>query len=114
MAWGLSGSSVIAWFIGVRPGIRLVHPGSLGSLGCVLGIFGFIRIDWGAFEGSSGSSGVAGFIGLRPGVVGFIGLRPGVVGFIHGRWVQWGCALAVARSISGRWVHCGPPRGFSG
>ena len=59
------------------------YPGSLRSLGCALkvirfvrghwggtmGVVGFIhsrRIDWGAHWGSSGSSGVAEFIGVRP------------------------------------------------
>ena len=67
--WRSSGLSGVAWFTGERPEGPLVHPGSLGSLGCVLGVFGFVgcrRVHWGAHWGSSGSSGVAGFIGLRP------------------------------------------------
>ena len=52
---------MIAWFIGVRPGGRQVHPGSLIK-----------------------------FIGVHPGGhPGSLGCAPGVVGFISGRWVHW-------------------------
>ena len=106
-SWGLSGSSMVAGFIGVRSGRSRVLPGSLGSLGCALWVVGFFRGDWvhcGSRWVSSGSSAVAGFIGVRcggnrfrpgslgssglSGVAGFIGVRPG------GRRVHWDC-----------WVH---------
>ena len=69
----------------MRPGGRQVHPGSLGSLMCALGVVGFIRgrwVHWGApwgrriypgsldsmvcALGSSGSSAVVRFTGMRP------------------------------------------------
>ena len=53
---GLSASSGV---IGECPGCRRVHPESLGSLGCALGVAGFIEV---MPLGSSGSSWVAGFI----------------------------------------------------
>ena len=40
---GLSGSFRITGFIGVRPGNRWIRSGSLGSLGCALGVVGFVR-----------------------------------------------------------------------
>ena len=71
-----SGSSGLAGFIVVHSGCRLgvtclsrVHPGSMGSFWCALGIVEFIRGRWvacGAYWGSLGSSGAAGFIGVRP------------------------------------------------
>ena len=53
----------------VHPEGRLGNQGSLYSLGCTLGIVGFIRGRWvhrGAPWVSSSSSRVAGFIGVRP------------------------------------------------
>ena len=44
-----------------------VYAWSLGSLGCVLGVVGFIRVNWGAIWGSWCSSRVAEFIGVRLG-----------------------------------------------
>ena len=51
--WGLSVALGVAGFIRVPLGGRRVLSGSLGALGCALG--------------TSGSFGVAEFIGLRPG-----------------------------------------------
>ena len=54
----------------MRSGGRRVHPGSLGSLGCALGVVGFIRgtlVHSDARWWSFGSYDVAGFIGLCPG-----------------------------------------------
>ena len=102
----------------MRPGVRRLHTWSLDSLGCVLGFW----VHWGApWE----SSGVAGFVGVRPGFVGFIRGRWGhsgalcrssgssvVAGFIrvrhqdhhvHGESMSsLGCAV---RYIPGRMVH---------
>ena len=47
------GSSEVVWLTRVRPGGRWVcptgssvNPGLLGSLGCTMGVFGFIRGRW--------------------------------------------------------------------
>ena len=51
----------------VRPGVFRVHPASVGSLGCTLGV---VRGSWdhcGARWWSSGSFGVAELTGERPG-----------------------------------------------
>ena len=40
---GFAVSSSVAGLIGVRPGVRRVNPGSLGSLGCKLVVVGFNR-----------------------------------------------------------------------
>ena len=40
---GLLGSSEVVGFTLERPGGDWVHPGSLGSLGCTLGVVGFIK-----------------------------------------------------------------------
>ena len=73
----------------MRSGGRRVRPGSLGSLGCVLGVVRYIRnrwVNWGAPWGSSGSSGVIAVctLGRRviPGSLGSLGCALGVVGFI--------------------------------
>ena len=63
MRWGLLGSCGVAGLIGVRPVGRLVHQ---CSLGCDMGVVGFIRVrrvHWGAPWGSLGSYGV---VDLRP------------------------------------------------
>ena len=85
-AWASLGSFGVAGFIGVRPVYRWIRSGSLGSMGCALGVVGFVRglwFHWEAHRGSSGfvrgllvhllahwgsvvSFGVAGLIGLRP------------------------------------------------
>ena len=81
--WFSSGSLGISGFIGKRPGFRTVRSGSLGSLGSALGyvrfvrgrrihwlgVVGLVRGHWVNFGGllvSSGSAGVAGYIGMRP------------------------------------------------
>ena len=54
----------------MRPGGRLVHPGSLDSLWCALGVVGLTRGHWVHNDSpwrQSGSSGVAGFTGVRTG-----------------------------------------------
>ena len=93
MLWVSSGSSGVAGFIGLRPGGRRDHPDTLGSLGCVLGVIGFILgswVHWSASWESSGSSGTVGLIGVRLGVrrvnLGSLGCALGVVGFVQGRW----------------------------
>ena len=88
--WGSSCTSWDAVFVGVRPGGRRVHPGSIGSLERVVGI--------------SGSSGIAGFIVVRLG-----GSR------IHqGSLDSFGCALWVNGFIRVRLVYRGAPWGLSG
>ena len=66
----------------MRPGGRRVPS---GSLGCALGDVELVRghwVNWGTPLWSSGSFGIVGFIGERPGVVGsfgvagLIGMRP--------------------------------------
>ena len=67
-SWGSSGSS---GFVGVRPGVRRVDPGSLGSLGCALAVVVFIRVrwvHWSAPWGSPGSSRVVEFSRVCAGV----------------------------------------------
>ena len=73
-------------FIGVRPRGRRFRLGSLGSLRFAMVFVWFCRSSWVYFDApwvSSGSSGVAVFIGVRI----------GVVGFISGRWMRWGTPL---------------------
>ena len=110
---------------------------SLGSLGCALGIVGFVRCraaHW-CTPWSSGSFAVSGFIGKRPGgsfgVAGFIGVRPGgrrvrfgVAAFIVLRpgcrkvrsrsLGSLGCALVFVGLVGGSRVHWGSPWGSSG
>ena len=93
--WGSSGSSAVAWFIGVRLGGRRVHPGSLRY---ALGVVVFIRcrwVNWGASWGSSGSSGVVGFLEVLPrgrpvrtGSLGSLGCALEFVVFLIGPWVN--------------------------
>ena len=87
-----TGSAGVVGFIRVRTSARRVHSGWLGSLGCALGVVGFIRgcrVHWVAPWGSSGSSAFVAFIGVRPCVrrvhpwsLGALGCAVGVVGFI--------------------------------
>ena len=61
-----SGSSGVAGFTGVRPG---VHPVLLGSMEYALSVFMFIQDHWVYWSPpwvSPGSSIVAGFNGVRP------------------------------------------------
>ena len=51
----------------MRLGGCQVHQGTLNSLGCVLAVVRFFQVHWCALLCSSCSSGVAGFIGVRPG-----------------------------------------------
>ena len=128
------GSSGVAWFIGVCPWVRQVHPWSFVSLGWVLGVVRFIRVHCGILCWSSGSFEVAGFIAVRPvggrvhqgscvhlgvrlvssessGVAGFIGVHP-VDRRVHpGLLGSLGCALGIVWFIRGRWVHWGAPWG---
>ena len=102
MLWGSLGSS---WVAGVCPECRWVHPGSLGSLGCVLWVIGLLwgrcvlwgERSWSSPCGSSGSSWVPGFIGMHPvgclvhlGSIGSSLKALGVVEFIRGRWINRG------------------------
>ena len=52
--WGLFGSSGVVGFTQERPGDRLVHPGSLDSLGFALGVAWFIRGRWVSLEFAPG------------------------------------------------------------
>ena len=70
--WGSLGSSWVAGFIVVHPelllcssGVDGIIKGSLGSLGCALGVVRYIRGSWVHYDaprGLSGSCGVAVFI----------------------------------------------------
>ena len=82
-------SSGSSWVIVMRPGFRRVHTGSLGSLGCVLRV-------WGAL-GSLVSSGVAEVIRVRsvfrpvhPRSLGLLGCAIMFIRFMECRWVHWG------------------------
>ena len=93
-----------AGFIEVRPEDGLGHPGSLRSLGCALGVVGFVRCHWAALWWSSGSSGLSGFTAVCPwGLWG----RPGSL-------VSLGCAIGVDGLICVRWIVWGAPWGSSG
>ena len=121
------------WFcsLGLAPGGRSVHPGSLGSLGGALVVVGFIRSRWvhpGSHWVSFSPSGVIGFILVRPGrrcvhLGSLVSLwfALGVVGFIRSRWIDSGSpwvssgslviVLGVVGFIRGGWVHSGVPFG---
>ena len=116
----LQGLSGVTGFTGVRPGCRWIyprllssircamvlvdHPWLLDSLGYTLVAVGFIkgrRVHWSTPWGPSGSSGVAGFTGVRPG----------------GRLVHplsFGCAVVIVWFIRGGWIHWSAPWGSSG
>ena len=65
--WGSSGSFGVAGFIGVRHRGLRVLSGSLGSLGCALGVMGFDQVR-GVHRGAPlGSLGSLGYIAVRPG-----------------------------------------------
>ena len=102
--------------IRVRPVCHRVLPVSLRSFGCAQVVDGLIRSRWahycsprgsrvppgrlvhkGSPRGSSGSSWVPGFIGMRPGGH---PVRPGST-------VSLGCALAVVVFILGCWINRG-------
>ena len=133
---GSSASSGVAGFIGVRPTVHRVHPGSgtpWGSSGSI-GTVGFTRVrpeslgvhsGWlgslGSVFGSSGSFGVIGFPRVSHGgpwvtsvLFGLNWVRPGF------RWVHsvcfgsCGCVLGVVRFFEGCWIHPGAPWGSSG
>ena len=77
MPWVSSGSSGDIW---VCTGGHPVHPVSLASLLCTVGVVGFVRgdwVDWGASWPSSGSSVVAEFIWV---CAGDRRVRPGSLG----------------------------------
>ena len=68
----------VAGLIALHPeGCRFLSR-SLGSLVRALRVVGFVRVHWGMPWVSSGSLGVAVFIGVRPWGVGFVR----VIGFI--------------------------------
>ena len=113
---GSLGSSWVIGFIGVRPGGRQIHP---GSLGCSLGIVGFIRCRWVHF----GSSGIAGFIEMlpvnrrvHPGYLGSLVSALRVVVFIRGHTCRpWrspgssGFTGYIWERAGGFWVPSGSP-----
>ena len=117
--FGSSGSAGDTGFIRVRPVGRRVLPGSLRSLGCALGVFGFIQGHWVPPWVSSGSSGVAGFIVVHSGrrlgvpcgtlgsskVAGFTGVHPGCRRVHPGLLGSLGCPLGIVGFIRDRWVH---------
>ena len=76
----------------MRRGCLRVHQEPLGLLGFALVVVGFIQGHWCAHGVSSGSSGVAGFIGVRTrerqGSLGTLGGVMLVVGFVRGLWVH--------------------------
>ena len=121
-ALGLVGFILGHWVHWVHPGCCLVHPGWLVSLGCALGVVGLLRclwVHWGAPWETSGSSWVAGFIGMRPrcrlvhpGSLCSFGCVLEVVGLIRVDWgAPWGSSgSSVAAGFigvrsGGRWVH---------
>ena len=108
------GSSGIVGITRVGPGRRSVHLRSLGSLGSVLVVVGYIlgrSVRPGSHWLYLGSSRVVGFTQFRPVFrwvlpgslgssvdVGFTRVRTGCRGFIRGRWVHSGAPW-------GRWIH---------
>ena len=87
-------------------------------MGYTVGVVVFIRGRWvhrGSPGGPAGSSGVAGFTGVRPGgrrvhpwSLGSLECALGSVGFIRGRFVaSLECALGAIGFIRGRWVLWG-------
>ena len=65
-----------------------------------IGVVGFIRVPWGVPSWSWGSSGVAGFIGVRhmgglghPGSLGYFESALFFVGFIRCCLIHWGAPL---------------------
>ena len=95
---------VHSWLTRVRTGCRSVHSVSLGSPGCALGVVRFIWGRWCAPCLSTGSFGVVGLIGVRPG-----GL------WVHPRSLDsLTCVLRIVGNIRCLWVHCGEPLGSSG
>ena len=71
LPWVSLGSLVLVGFTRVRSADLWVHPETLSSFGCALGVIGFIRGGWvhsGKPWESLGSSGVVGFTRVRPGV----------------------------------------------
>ena len=126
--WGSWGPSNVARTIELRPGGRRVSlglleywcspwgsSGSLGSLGCAMGVLGYVldrRVHSVAPWESSGSSGISWLIGVRPrgrrcalAVVGFtavagcIGVRPEGLWFIRCRCVVWGAPSGLLGSL---------------
>ena len=78
----------------MRPGRRRVHQEPRGLFGYALVVVGFIHGHWCAHGGSSGSSCVTGFIGVRTGErqgsLSSLGGVIVVVGFVWCLWVHWG------------------------
>ena len=95
-----------------------------GSLWCALGVVGFIRGHWVHKDSpwrQSGSSGVAGFTGIRtgcrrfhPGSLGSLGCALGAIVVHPGSLGSLRCALLSIGFIWGDWVHWGAHRGPSG
>ena len=104
--WGSLRSSVDVGFTRVRPGVRWVHPGSLRSLRCALGVVGFIRgrlvhsrahTDGVVFMRVVGSSDVVGFTLVHHGGH---SVHPESL-------VSRGCAFQFDGFIMRGWVHSG-------
>ena len=120
MPWEWLGSSGVVGFTRVCTGNRWVHPVSLGSLGCALGVVCFIR---GSRDHSCAPKGSLGSLAHSLGVVGLMrdlwvhSRLPlgsldtlGVVEFTHARPVLIGSAVVVVfigARPGGRWVHTG-------
>ena len=98
MPWVSLGSSRVAGFTWLRPRCGRVHPRALGSLGCALGVVGFIRGRWVHFGAPRWSLSAS---GVRPGCR-RVQLRS--LGSLR-------CALGFMRFIL---VHWGSSRGSSG
>ena len=110
------GSCDVVGFTRVRPGGRWVLSGSLGSLGCGVGLILSPWVHFCALSVSLSSSVVIGF-SLRwdhPGLWGFILVQRG------GRWVfpeslgSLVCAQGVVGFIRDHWVHTGSHCGSLG
>ena len=105
-------------FIWVRPGGRRFRSSSMGAFGCTLGDVRFVQcglIQWGAAWWSSGSLGISGFIGKRPGVrsgsLGSLLSALGDVWFVRGRRIHWVAPLWSSGSFAINWVHLDGPWG---
>ena len=99
---GTSDSLGVAGNIGVDP---VCSPGRSVSLG-------LLRFA----PGTSGSFGVAVFLGVCPGgcclrwgSLGSLCWALVVIGFVRGRWVHCGPPFGVVCFVRGNWVHWGAP-----
>ena len=113
--WGSLGTSGIVGFTLVHSGGCSVHPGSLGTLACALGVVGFILGRLVCLRApclSLGSSGVTWFtLGVVASVVRFTHARLGGRWFHQGSLGSVACTLRVFGFISGRLVNSRTPWG---